>query len=92
MFGFGKKYPFIVTVQISGRHPYLQDDRLDMFKGLKTERVRIMARNYDDAERRAFDLRLVKTKGWSYTVIGIKREGAGLRPGRSDKGAFQLER
>ena len=97
MFGLGKKYPFIVTVKISGRHPYLRDDRLDMFVGFKYEYVHVMARNYDHAEKLAFGWdkngdKRIKQGGWAYTAISVRRAGgSSLRPGLSDKGAFQLE-
>lgn len=89
---FGKKYPYIVTVKITGRHPYLRDDSLDMFEGFKTEYVHVMAKGHDDAIKRVFNKSLVKTKGWAYTAISVRQGGgSSLRPGRSDKGAFQLD-
>lgn len=50
---FGKKYPYIVTAKITGRRPYLRDDRLDMFEGFKYEYVHVMAKGHDDAIKRA---------------------------------------
>lgn len=95
---FRKRYPYVVTVKITGRHPYLRDDSLDMFEGFKYEYVHVMATGFDDAVKRCFGTywnpaSLVKTKGWAYAVVSV-RHGGGvkLRPGRSAKGAFQLER
>lgn len=89
MFGFGKKHPFIVTVKITGRHPYLSTGELDKFKGFKYEYVHVMARNYDHAEKLAFGWdkngqRRCKTDGWARTAISIRRAEAGksLLPGR----------
>lgn len=97
MFGFGKKYPFIVTVKITGRHPYLRDDSLDMFVGYKYEYIHVMARDYNHAEKLAFGWDKNgqprgKLGGWARTAISVRRANAGqsLEPGLSDKGAFQL--
>lgn len=89
MFGFGKKYPYIVTVKISGRHPYLKTGELDKFKGFKYEYVHVMAKSHDDAIRRCFGTywkpqSLVKTDGWVKAPISVRHAFAGqdLKPGR----------
>lgn len=89
MFGFGKKYPFIVTVKITGRHPYLRTGELDKFVGFKYEYVHVMARDYNHAEKLAFGWDKsgkfrIKTDGWARTAISVRRADAGksLLPGR----------
>lgn len=84
MFGFGKKYPYVVTVLHSGRHPYMGDPTYDMFEGLKQEQTHVMATGYDDAAKRATAWGVQKTRSWSYTVIAVRPENAGdhMLPGR----------
>jgi hypothetical protein len=82
MFGFGKKYPYIVEVLHSGHHPYMGDPTYDMFEGIKQEAVRVMARNHEHAIEVA--MRECKVRSWRCTAWTVRHATAGehLLPGR----------
>jgi hypothetical protein len=72
-----KRYPFSVTMHLSGRHPYLKDSSLD--HPSRDVVVVVQARNWDDAERQAFRNVPRDRPHWSSRVKSIARGDAFAR-------------
>lgn len=69
-----KRYPFSVTMHLSGRHPYLRDHSLDVPS--RNVVVVVQAKNWADAEIQAFKNVPRDKPMWSCHVKSIARGDA----------------
>lgn len=66
-----KRYPYEVTVSISGRHPYLRSTEYD-YPSRDVVMV-VPAKDWNDAERQAMDAASSIPDKWSWCVKQIAR-------------------
>lgn len=67
------RYPYSVTMHLSGRHPYLADHTLDVPS--RDVVIVVQACNWADAEKQAFRNVPRDKPVWSYHVKAIARGG-----------------
>ncbi len=67
---FRKEYPYVAMLSCTGRHPYLQTHELDYFEGCKLVSVRVAARDFNHASRRAANLGPgIRCWGWHVAAV-----------------------